>query len=167
MTVSAERLAKVFVEVADTLVAEFDVIEFMQMLAHRAVGVVDASAVGLLLADQHGKLHFMAASDENTKLLELFQVQSQDGPCLDVWRDAIEKIGRRLERLKPMISARSTDKPLAVHRTRRSQGPCAAARPGRASAAASLSPDPARSPSHRPQTRPTAPTRSPFPPPAV
>ena len=75
MTVSAQRLARVFVEVADTLVAEFDVIEFMQMLADRAAGLVDASAVGLLLADQHGRLQFIAASDENTRLLELFQSQ--------------------------------------------------------------------------------------------
>jgi transcriptional regulator with GAF, ATPase, and Fis domain len=88
MTVSAERLAKVFVEVADTLVAEFDVIEFLQMLADRAAGLVDASAVGILLADQHGKLQFMAASDENTKLLELFQVQNHDGPCLDAFNTA-------------------------------------------------------------------------------
>jgi GAF domain-containing protein len=88
MTVSAERLAKVFVEVADTLVDEFDVIEFLQMLADRVAGIVDASAVALLLADQHGRLRFMAASDENTRLLELFQVQSQDGPCLDAFNTA-------------------------------------------------------------------------------
>jgi transcriptional regulator with GAF, ATPase, and Fis domain len=88
MTLSAERLAKVFVEVADTLVAEFDVIEFMQMLANRAAELVDASAAGLLLADQHGRLQFMAASDENAKLLELFQVQSHDGPCLDAFNTA-------------------------------------------------------------------------------
>jgi GAF domain-containing protein len=88
MTVSAERLATVFVEIADTLIAEFDVIEFLQMLADRAAGLVDASTVGLLLADQHGKLQFMAASDENTKMLELFQVQNHDGPCLDAFNTA-------------------------------------------------------------------------------
>ena len=88
MTVSAERLAKVFVEVADTLVDEFDIIEFLQMLAHRVAGLVDASAVGILLADQQGRLQFMAASDENTKLLELFQLQNYDGPCLDAFNTA-------------------------------------------------------------------------------
>lgn len=88
MTVSAERLAKVFVEVADTLVDEFDVIEFLQLLADRVAGLVDASTVGLLLADQRGRLQFMAASDENTRLLELFQLQNHDGPCLDAFNTA-------------------------------------------------------------------------------
>lgn len=85
-TVSAERLARIFVEVADTLVDEFDLIEFLQMLAERTAGLVDGTTVGLLLADPHGRLRFMAASDEATTLLEQFQVQGADGPCLDAFR---------------------------------------------------------------------------------
>jgi GAF domain-containing protein len=87
-TVSAERLAKTFVEVSDTLVDEFDLIDFLHTLAVRTVDLVGASAVGLLLADQRGRLKFMAASDENTELLELFQEQSSEGPCLDAFRTA-------------------------------------------------------------------------------
>src|SRR5688572_13479886 len=87
-TVSAERLAKVFVEVADTLVDEFDLIEFLHMIADRVAGLVDASSVGLLLADQRGQLQFMAASEESVKLLELFQIQNDEGPCLDAFRTA-------------------------------------------------------------------------------
>jgi transcriptional regulator with GAF, ATPase, and Fis domain len=87
-TVSAERLAKIFVEVADTLVDEFDLIEFLHLLAERTAGLAGASAVGLLLADQHGNLEFMAGSDENAKLLELFQLQNREGPCLDAYRTA-------------------------------------------------------------------------------
>jgi len=85
-TVSAERLARVFVEVADTLVDEFDLIEFLQLLATRTAELLDASPVGLLLADPQGRLEFMAASDENVKMVELFQVQNQEGPCLDAFR---------------------------------------------------------------------------------
>ena len=85
-TVSAERLAKIFVEVADTMVDEFDLIEFLQMLANRAAGLVDGATVGLLLADPKGRLQFMAASDETTELLEIFQIQGSDGPCLDAFR---------------------------------------------------------------------------------
>jgi GAF domain-containing protein len=85
-TISADRLARVFVEVADTLVDEFDLIEFFQTLATHTAGLLDASPVGLLIADQRGRLEFMAASDENVKLLELFQVQEQEGPCLDAYR---------------------------------------------------------------------------------
>jgi transcriptional regulator with GAF, ATPase, and Fis domain len=85
-TVSAERLARIFVEVADTLVDEFDLIEFLHLLADRTAGLVQASAVGLLLADQRGNLEFMAGSDENVKLLELFQIRNREGPCLDAVR---------------------------------------------------------------------------------
>jgi GAF domain-containing protein len=85
-TISADRLARVFVEVADTLIDEFDLIEFLQLLASRTADLLDASPVGLLLADQRGRLEFMAASDENVKLLELFQVQNQEGPCLEAFR---------------------------------------------------------------------------------
>jgi GAF domain-containing protein len=85
-TVSPERLATIFVEVADTLVDEFDLLDFLQMLADRAAGLIDAGAVGLMLADQRGRLEFMAGSDENVRMVELFQLQSQQGPCLDAYR---------------------------------------------------------------------------------
>jgi GAF domain-containing protein len=87
-TVSTERLAKSFVEVSDTLVDEFDLIDFLHTLTVRTVELVGATAAGLLLADQRGRLEFMAASDEHAKLLELFQVQSSEGPCLDAFRTA-------------------------------------------------------------------------------
>jgi GAF domain-containing protein len=87
-TVSAERLAKIFVEVSDTLVDEFDLIDFLHMLTARTADLVNATAAGLLLADQRGRLQFMAASDENTALLELFQVQNHEGPCLDAFNTA-------------------------------------------------------------------------------
>jgi GAF domain-containing protein len=86
MTVSTERLAEVFVEVADTLISDFDLIEFLQVVTARTAELVDAAAAGLLLADEHGELHFMAASDEATRSLELFQAQNHEGPCLDAYR---------------------------------------------------------------------------------
>jgi transcriptional regulator with GAF, ATPase, and Fis domain len=85
-TLFPERIAEVFVEVADTLVDEFDVIEFLEMVTSRASELVGSSAAGLLLADEHGRLQFMAASDEQAHLVELFQVQSREGPCQDCYR---------------------------------------------------------------------------------
>jgi hypothetical protein len=85
-TVSAARLASVFVEVADTLVDEFDVIEFLQMLTERVAGFFETAAVGLMLADQRDRLNFMAASNENARLMEIIQLQYDDGPCLDAFR---------------------------------------------------------------------------------
>lgn len=87
-TISAERLSKIFVEVADTLVDDFDLLEFLHMLTVRTASLVSASAVGLLLADQRGHLRFMAASNERARLLEIFQVQVNQGPCFDAYRTA-------------------------------------------------------------------------------
>ncbi len=87
--VSRERLAEVFVEIADTLVDDFDLIEFLRTVTVRAAELVDVSAVGLLLADAHGQLQFMAASDEQTRLLELFQLQHHEGPCLDAFSTGV------------------------------------------------------------------------------
>lgn len=84
--IATEQLAEVFVEVADTLVDEFDLIDFMQMLTTRSAELFDVSAAGLLLADHHGRLHLMAASDERTQMLELFQLQAHEGPCQDCFR---------------------------------------------------------------------------------
>ncbi len=87
--VSTEHLAELFVEVADTLVAEFDVIEYLAMVTGHAAAISQADAAGLLLADPEGRLQFMAASLESAKLLELFQVQNDEGPCHDCFRDGV------------------------------------------------------------------------------
>ncbi len=81
--ISTGQLSDVFVEVADTLVDDFDVIDFLHKLTEHAAAVSGADAVGLLLADQRGNLQFAAASHPNAELLELFQLQNSEGPCLD------------------------------------------------------------------------------------
>ncbi|MEW2328634.1 GAF and ANTAR domain-containing protein [Micromonospora chersina] len=77
------QLADVFVEMADTLVDDFDVIEFLHVLTERCVELLGVSAAGLLLTDQRDALQVVAASSEGTRLLELFQLQTDQGPCLD------------------------------------------------------------------------------------
>jgi GAF domain-containing protein len=84
--VSTERLADVFVEFADTLIDDYDVIEFLLIVTNRTAELIGASDVGLLLADQRGRLQFMAASNEDVKRLEIFQVQVDEGPCLDAFQ---------------------------------------------------------------------------------
>jgi GAF domain-containing protein len=84
--ISTSRLADVFVEVADTLVDDFDVVDFLTQLTDHAAEVSGADAVGLVLADAHGVLQFMAASNEAGRALELFQLQHAEGPCLDAFR---------------------------------------------------------------------------------
>jgi len=80
------RLASVFVELADTLVAEFDVIDFLHTLADRSVELLGAEAAGLMLADQRGNLQLVASSAESARLLEVFELQNSEGPCLDCFR---------------------------------------------------------------------------------
>jgi GAF domain-containing protein len=84
--ISIERLADVFVDVADTLVTDFDVIDFLHTVASHAAEISGTSAAGLMLSDADGRLHYMGASDEEVGMLELFQVQNDEGPCLDCYR---------------------------------------------------------------------------------
>lgn len=80
------ELADVFVEMADTLVDDFDLIDFLHVLTERCVQVLGVSAAGLLLTDGQDALQVVAASSERTRLLELFQLQADEGPCLDCFR---------------------------------------------------------------------------------
>lgn len=78
-----QRLARVFVELADTLVAQFDVIDFMHTLTDRCVELLGADAAGLMLTDQRGHLRVIASSAESARLVEVFELQHSEGPCLD------------------------------------------------------------------------------------
>jgi transcriptional regulator with GAF, ATPase, and Fis domain len=81
-----ELLSDTFVDLADTMVADFDVIDFLHMLTDRSTRLLSASAAGVLLADPRGQLRVAAASSEAAGLVELFQIQSDQGPCLDCFR---------------------------------------------------------------------------------
>ena len=84
--IDGEVLSETFVELTDTMVAGFDVIDFLHVLTDRSVQLLDVSAAGLLLADPRGELRVVAASSEAVRLLELFQLQNDQGPCLDCFR---------------------------------------------------------------------------------
>ena len=81
-----ERLARTMVELADTLVADFDVVELLTRLSDRCVEVLDVEAAGIMLVAPEGDLRVMAASSETMRVLELFELQAQEGPCLDCFR---------------------------------------------------------------------------------
>jgi GAF domain-containing protein len=82
----SELLSSTFVDLADTMVADFDIIDFLHMLTDRSVALLAASAAGVVLADPRGELRVAAASSEAVGLVELFQIQNDQGPCLDCFR---------------------------------------------------------------------------------
>ena len=78
--------ATTFVEIVDTLVGDFDVIEVLTRLTSRCIELLDAAAAGILLVDSDGHLRVIGASTERIQLLELFQIQNDEGPCLDCFQ---------------------------------------------------------------------------------
>jgi len=79
-------VVKALVEMADTLVDDYDVVDLLTGLADRCVSLLDVSAAGVMLASPEGSLGLVASSSEAMRLLELFELQTQEGPCLDAFR---------------------------------------------------------------------------------
>ena len=85
-------VVEMLVELADTLVDDFDVVELLTGLADRCVRLLGVSAAGVMLASPDGELRLMASSNEAMRILELFELQADEGPCLDAFRT-----GQRIE----------------------------------------------------------------------
>ena len=81
-----QRLATAFVQMADTLVDDFDVLDFLHQLTQSCLELLPVDAAGLMLADSAGQLRIAASSSERVRLLELFELQNEEGPCLDCYR---------------------------------------------------------------------------------
>jgi GAF domain-containing protein len=90
-----EWLARTFIELADTLVADFDLIEFLSMLADRCVELLGDAEVGLVLLGRHG-LQVMASSTERMRVTELLEVQFEEGPCFECYRAGLPVLNQQL-----------------------------------------------------------------------
>ncbi|MFY9864527.1 MAG: transcriptional regulator, partial [Trebonia sp.] len=72
-------------EMADTLVDDYDVVDLLTGLADRCVNVLGVAAAGVMLVSPGGNLGLVASSSETMHMLELFELQAQEGPCLDAF----------------------------------------------------------------------------------
>jgi transcriptional regulator with GAF, ATPase, and Fis domain len=89
-------LARTLVELADTLVDDFDVVDLLTRLADHCIEILDVDAAGIMLAAPDGQLRSMASSSETMRVLELFEVQAQEGPCLDSHRTGLPVVNQDL-----------------------------------------------------------------------
>ncbi len=92
-----EWLARTFVELADTLTADFDLIDFLSILVERCAELLDSAEVGLALAPARGALRVMASSSERMRALELIEIQTDEGPCRDCLRTGEQILNQRLD----------------------------------------------------------------------
>jgi GAF domain-containing protein len=80
------------VDIADNLVDDFDVVEVLTKLADRCVNLLGVSAAGVMIAAPPDELRLVASSSEAMEVVELFELQADEGPCLDAFRS-----GERVE----------------------------------------------------------------------
>ncbi|MFC4943206.1 GAF and ANTAR domain-containing protein [Pseudonocardia sp. GCM10023141] len=79
-------VTRAFVSLADTLVDEYDIIDLLDRLVRYSVEMLAADAAGIVITDARGDLRAVASSSEDAQLMELLQLQSNEGPCLDCVR---------------------------------------------------------------------------------
>jgi GAF domain-containing protein len=84
--VNTEKLAETFVELADSLVDDFDAFDLLNVLVERCVDLLGVSAAGLMFADGGEQLRLAVSSSESARLMDLYQLQNDEGPCLECYR---------------------------------------------------------------------------------
>jgi GAF domain-containing protein len=106
----SDELAAALVEFADTLVADFDIVEFLQRLTDRCVELLPVDAAGLVLGDGQDGLQVVAATGDDARLVETFQIHLEEGPCVECHRTGepvsvgdLATAGKRWPRLAPAL----------------------------------------------------------------
>src|SRR5580704_9723545 len=90
------RLTQTFVDLVDTLVDDFDVVDLLTLVADRCVEILDIAAAGLMLVAPEGDLRVVAFSSEAVRVVELFELQAEEGPCLDTYRSGAAIVNQDL-----------------------------------------------------------------------
>lgn len=112
-------VTEAFVSIANSLVDGYDLLDLYLGLTSDCARLLDIAETGLLLADSDGVLHVMAASSEGTLALELLQLQREQGPCLDCFRDGhvvlVPDLGAEVERWPEFVPAAQAAGFASVH----------------------------------------------------
>lgn len=106
------EVLRALVEVADTFVDDYDVVEFLHRLTARCVGILDVDEAGVMLIDSTKTLRYVASSSEKMRLVELLELQHEQGPCLDAYRDGKVTLSSRADdadKLWPVFGAHARD----------------------------------------------------------
>ncbi len=96
-TVNTEKLAETFVELADSLVDDFDAFDLLNVLVERCVDLLGVAAAGLMFADGEEQLRLAVSSSESARLMDLYQLQNDEGPCLECYRTGQPVVGVPLQ----------------------------------------------------------------------
>jgi hypothetical protein len=120
VSVDRERgVTEAFVSLANSLVDDFDVVELLSGLTADCARLLDVASAGVLLADRRRVLHVLAASSEVTRNLELFQLQRDQGPCLDCYHSGtavtVSDLGRETTRWPLFVEAAGAAGFASVH----------------------------------------------------
>lgn len=86
MATDQHSVAATLIQLADTLVSDYDLLDYLDLLLERSSAVLDAGAGGVMLTNQRGELQVLAATDEQARMMELFELQRQEGPCIDCYK---------------------------------------------------------------------------------
>ena len=79
------RVLNAVVALVDSLLEDFDVVDLLTALTQHCVELLDVAAAGILLANPLQQLRLLAATSEQARELEVFQLQADEGPCLDCY----------------------------------------------------------------------------------
>ena len=113
------RVLDAVVALVDSLLDDFDVVELLTELTERCAQLLDVAATGLLLADPRRHLHLMAATSEQSRELELFQLQADEGPCLDCYASgqpiSVADLGAEQSRWPRFVAAATEAGFVSVH----------------------------------------------------
>ena len=106
------EVLRALVDAADTFVADYDIVDFLHGLAEKCVAVLDVDEAGVMLTDTTKTLRYIASSSEQMRLVELLELQHEEGPCLDAYRDGRVSVSTRAEeadRLWPIFGVHARE----------------------------------------------------------